>query len=244
MKNHQLTRREFVGNAALGAAAVAAANGRSPATSAQEAPTRARPDIGPEDEALAALGEKHTGREATSVELLPYFEVYGDGRGKNYSVRCDEREYVVRVPDKPTYWPFGDLALTDEYHAVVGKYVLDELRKRGPWAPAVYALDRDCDIVDRPCAVSSRLPGRLWRHYEEARKSKPDTPLPATGQSMGAFLKALHSIPVKRGFGPMNDDGVGLLPDYVDFIQQAHQTWAEKAHQRGNLSDEELVLSR
>ena len=243
MKNQQLTRRGFVGNAALGAAAAATASGRSPAASAQEARSRARPDIAPEDEALAALVEKHTGHEATSVELLPYFQVYGDGRGKNYSVRCDEREYVVRVPDRAVYWPFGDLGLADEYHAVVGKYVLDELRKRGPWAPTVYAVDRDCDIMDRPCAVSARLPGRLWRHYEEVRKSKPDTPLPATGQSMGTFLKALHSIPAERGFGPMNDDGVGLLPDYVDFIQQAHQTWAEKAHKRGNLSDEELALS-
>ena len=203
-----------------------------------------------EDEAVAAVVKKHTGHDATSVEKLNpgpwlWFDRYGDDSATYYSVRCVEREYVVRVPLRRFSWGMAEYGLTDEYHAVIGRHLLDALCEAGQGAPIVYAVDRDCDFLDRPCAVSSRVPGRPWRYFETMRHDDPDRPpeerreAPATGQQMGTFVRALHNIRPLRGFGPLTDDGVGLVDSWSDWIGALTNALAQKVRDREAISGEE-----
>lgn len=137
MSSGRPSRRTFVQTVGMGAAAMWSW-GQS---TAQQAPARA-PVMGDEDAALAAVVKKHTNHNATSVEKLnpgpwPWFDRYGDDSAVYYSVRCVEREYVVRVPLSPFSWGMAEYGLTDEYHAAIGRYVLDSLREAGQGAPTV-----------------------------------------------------------------------------------------------------------
>jgi hypothetical protein len=223
-----MDRREFVRAAGVGAAAILSAKPGAGQDVAPRAPVMAD-----EDQAVAAIVEKHTGHVATSVEELTWFDVYGDATAQYYSVRCQEREYIVRVPPPNP---------ADEYRAVIGKYVLDELRARGLMAPLVCAIDRDCDNLGGPVAVTTRIPGRPWRHYEELWFQKPDLPMPATGAEVGRYVRGLHDIPAAGGFGPLDDEGVGLTESWTEACWSRDTKWAEAALARQNLSPEEFAL--
>jgi len=235
MKKHRLTRREFIGRTALGASGLSVFGSQANADD--------RRTISPEHEPIAAVVEKHTGRTATSVEELKWFHAYGDSNGTSYSVRCGKREYIVRVPRQARKWPLGDLGSEADYHAVIGKYVCTGLREQRLGAPIVYAVDRDCDILDRPCAVASRVPGRPWRYYEDLWRKHRITSPPAHGREMGRLVRGIHEIRPRRGFGPVTDDGVGLVDSWSDMIHTLFNTWAEKAFRRRAISEEQRSLA-
>ena len=231
-----MSRRDFVKAAGVGAVALSAL----PAAG-QDAPARAPVMMREEDEPIAALVKKHTGHEPTSVEELKWYQIYGDSDSTSYSVRCGEREYVVRVPARARAWAMGSLGLDADYHAVIGEYVCDALRERGLGAPIVYAVDRDCDIMDRPCSVASRIPGRPWRAYED--DGPEQRVAPATGQEVGRFVRGLHEIAPREGFGPVTDEGVGLMGSSSDLVWVLQQSRAEGARRRGAISDDEFKLT-
>ena len=137
----------------------------------------------------------------------------------------------------------------EEYHAVIGKYVLDAMREKGLGAPIVYAVDRDCDILDRPCSVASRVPGRPWRYFEKMWYDDPERPperwkdAPASGAEMGRFVKGIHDIRPVKGFGPVTDDGVGLLDSWPDWVGRFAHTCAKAAHARGAISETQLTAA-
>jgi len=205
---------------------------------------------------VAAVVRKHTGQKPTSVEMVwsqecpwPWFYGHGDDQSSNYSVRCKEREYMVRIPDASVPWTVAGVGLPDEYHAVIGKYVLDALRERGLGAPIVYAVDRDCDILDRPCSIASRVPGRPWRYFEEMRHEDPDRPperrkdAPASGAELGRFVKGIHDIRPVKGFGPVTDGGVGLLGSWPDWVGKFSQNCGKAALARGAISKAQFVAA-
>jgi len=226
-----MDRREFVRAAGIGAAAMwwaGLAVGQDPMARA--------PVMADEDETLTALAKKHTGQDATSVEELTWFDIYGDSGARYYSVRSEERESIVRVP------PLDQANEETEYRSVIGRYVLDELRGRGLPAPLVLAVDRDLDIMDRPVAVTTRIPGRPWRHYEEVWATNPETPMPATGAEVGRYVRGLHEITAAQGFGPLDDDGVGRLESWAETRFSQDTAWAERAFARGNLQQDDFAL--
>jgi len=204
-----------------------------------------------EYDAVAQVVRKHTGHEATSVEAFSpngaqWYQSYGDAKSADYSVRCEQLEYVVRVPNDALPWPMGYLGLTQEYHAVIGTYVLEGLRQAGLPAPAIYAVDRDCEILDRPVALTSRLPGRPWRYYEEVKRGRSeawdelDIDPSVVGRQMGGFVKGLHGLKPIEGFGPLTDEGVGLMASWPEFIRTLFQGWARKAAHREAISESQL----
>lgn len=231
MPTSRIDRRQFVRAASIGAAVVASPIGAA----TQGAPARAPRAVG-EDEALAAVVREHTGHDPTSVEELTWFDIYGDGTARYFSVRCEEREYIVRVP------PAGQENGQADHCALIGTYVFDQLRARGLVAPHVLAVDRDCDTMDRPVAVTTRIPGRPWRHYEEVWFEHPDTAMPATGREVGEYVRGLHDIPAARGFGPLDDGGVGAVGSWAEACWSRDMGWAETALARQNLSPEEFAL--
>lgn len=151
------------------------------------------PAFGPA--AVREAVRRHLGAPPDAVRPLPGFV-----GNHNFSVRTAAGEYVVKAAA-------GDAV-------VIQEWVSHRVRRAGVPAPAVVAVDLDCDVLPLPFLVTERVPGAPVADGDGA------------AVEAGRLLRALHEVDME-GYGYLRLPGtdgpgvpVGAQPTWADFLAE------------------------
>jgi aminoglycoside phosphotransferase (APT) family kinase protein len=158
-----------------------------------------------EEQTVRAAVRRHLGSEVRAVEKL--------------TGRAGRRVFIVRLPDREVVLKVLNARKS---RAVGCDFAVDALRRAGAPTPRVLAVDRsgryEGEFFDYPFLILEKAEGMPMDQWLLERKPNL-ADRRAVLRRLGEILRRVHTVRVAKGWGNLDDDGIGRFNSWSEYLE-------------------------